>query len=149
MDIIMLDHEGYLTFWERYSKNGRLKLKPGQRIFTAEENSTSTPLFANDETGLLRLNTKEAGGSGRRKFCVVDWDRDGRLDILVNGLNVNFLRNKGTKNGLTVLEDLGPLSKAVLAGHDTSPTPVDWDKNGIPDLLIGAEDGHFYLLKNQ
>jgi hypothetical protein len=149
MDIIMLDHEGYLTFWERYSENGRLKLKTGQRIFTAEENSTFTNLFFNDEKGLLRLNTKEAGGSGRRKFCIVDWDRDGRLDILINGLNVNFLRNKGTKNGLTVLEDLGPLSKAVLAGHDTSPTPVDWDKNGIPDLLIGAEDGHFYLLKNQ
>ncbi|HSN49115.1 MAG TPA: VCBS repeat-containing protein, partial [Flavobacterium sp.] len=149
MDIIMLDHEGYLTFWERYSENGRLKLKPGQRIFTAEENSTFTNLFFNDEKGLLRLNTKEAGGSGRRKFCIVDWDRDGRLDILINGLNVNFLRNKRTKNGLTVLEDLGPLSKAVLAGHDTSPTPVDWDKNGIPDLLIGAEDGHFYLLKNQ
>jgi hypothetical protein len=63
-------------------------------------------------------------------------------------VNATFLRNKGTKNGLTILEDLGPLSKTVLAGHSTSPTLVDWDKNGIPDLLIGAEDGHFYLLKN-
>jgi hypothetical protein len=148
MDLIMLDHEGYLAFWERYKENGVLKLKPGQRIFTAEENSTFTPLFTNDEAGLLRLNTKEAGGSGRRKFCIVDWDRDGKPDLIVNGLNVNFLRNKGTKNGLTVFEDMGPLSDAVLAGHSTSPTLVDWDKNSVPDLLIGAEDGHFYYLRN-
>jgi hypothetical protein len=149
MDIIILDHEGYICFWERYKENEILKLKPGQRIFTTEENSTFTNLFAIDEKGLLRLNTKEAGSSGRRKFCIVDWDHDGRLDLIVNGLNVNFLRNNGTKNGLTILEDRGPLSKEVLAGHSTSPTIVDWNKNGIPDLLIGAEDGHFYYLKNK
>jgi hypothetical protein len=54
----------------------------------------------------------------------------------------------GEKNGLVVLEDKGKLSDAILAGHSTSPTVIDWDKNGIPDILIGAEDGHFYLLKN-
>ncbi|GAB1452140.1 VCBS repeat-containing protein [Draconibacterium sp.] len=148
MDLIMLDHEGYLCFWERFKEKGKLKLKPGQRIFTAEENSTFTNQFENDKNGLLRLNTKEAGGSGRRKFCIVDWDRDGKLDILVNSINVNFLRNKGLKNGLTVLEDMGTISDKILAGHSTSPTIVDWDKNGIPNLLIGAEDGHFYFLGN-
>jgi hypothetical protein len=25
---------------------------------------------------------------------------------------------------------------------------VDWDANGLPDLLIGAEDGRLYFLKN-
>jgi hypothetical protein len=148
MDIIMLDHEGYLAFWERYKENGILKLKPGQRIFSAENNSTFTELFTNDDKGFLRLNTKEAGGSGRRKFCITDWDRDGLPDLIVNSVNATFLRNKGIRNGLTVFEDMGTLSKAVLAGHSTSPTVIDWNKNGIPDLLIGAEDGHFYYLKN-
>jgi hypothetical protein len=59
------------------------------------------------------------------------------------------LRNKETKNGLIVLEDMGSVSDKVLAGHSTCPTVVDLDKNGIADLIIGAEDGHFYLLKNQ
>ena len=36
----------------------------------------------------------------------------------------------------------------LLAGHTTSPTVVDWDKNGIADLLVGAEDGYFYYMKN-
>ena len=33
-----------------------------------------------------------------------------------------------------------------LTGHDTSPTTVDWNKDGVPELLLGAEDGHFYYL---
>jgi hypothetical protein len=149
VDLLMLDHEGYLAFWERYFEDGQLKLKPGKRIFTGESKSGFSNQFTNDENGQLRLNTREAGSSGRRKFCITDWDGDGRPDFLVNSDNVNFLRNKGEKNGLIVLEDMGPVAKEDLAGHTTSPAIVDWDKNGIPDLLIGAEDGHFYYLKNK
>ncbi len=36
----------------------------------------------------------------------------------------------------------------ILAGHTTSPTTVDWDKDGISDLLVGAEDGFLYYMKN-
>ena len=44
---------------------------------------------------------------------------------------------------------IGDISDHKLAGHTTSPTFVDWDNNGIPDLLLGAEDGHFYYWKNE
>ena len=30
----------------------------------------------------------------------------------------------------------------------TKPTVADWDRDGVPDLLIGAEDGFFYQVKN-
>jgi hypothetical protein len=43
---------------------------------------------------------------------------------------------------------MGPVHEQELAGHTTSPTIVDWDRNGIPDLLIGAEDGRLYFFKN-
>ena len=33
-------------------------------------------------------------------------------------------------------------------GHDVSPTVVDFNADGIPDFLGGAEDGRFYYLKN-
>ena len=73
----------------------------------------------------------------------------GGLDLLVNSVSVNFFRNMGSdRAGKIMLEDMGPLSDMELAGHTTSPTIIDWDKNGIPDLLIGAEDGRFYYLKN-
>ncbi|MHC4496303.1 MAG: hypothetical protein ACYSYM_10830, partial [Planctomycetota bacterium] len=46
-------------------------------------------------------------------------------------------------------KDMGMVDNHILAGHTTSPTIVDWDKDGVPDLLVGAEDGLFYYMKNQ
>jgi hypothetical protein len=145
-DLIMLDQEGYLSYFERIEKNGRLILSAGRRIFYAEASSgyNSRHSTSNDDAGLLRLNTEPNGSSGRRKICFSDWDCDGDLDLLVNSLNVSLLENRGLHEGKVVLKDRGPLSGLTLAGHTTSPTAVDWNDNGIPDLLVGSEDGHFY-----
>ncbi len=149
-DLVMLDHEGYLTWFERQKRGDQLVLLPGQRIFEGEGVSAfdNKQRPKNKTGGLLRLNTARAGGSGRRKLCLTDWDRDGKLDLLVNSVNINFLRCTAQKNGRFVFRDMGPVDPHMLAGHTTSPTMVDWDKNGTPDLLIGAEDGFFYYLKN-
>ena len=97
-----------------------------------------------EDGGLLRLNTEPNGSSGRRKICFSDWDCDGDLDLLVNSINVSLLENTGERGGMVILIDRGPLSGLKLAGHTTSPTTVDWNENGIPDLLVGGEDGHLY-----
>lgn len=146
MDIIMLDHEGYLAFYERVEENGELFLLPGKRIFYGVNVSgfEGPNRISVEEPGLLRLNTREAGGSGRRKFLFTDWDGDGDLDLLINSVNISLFENIGTKDGLIQLEYKGQVSDKVLAGHTTSPTLVDWNNNGIWDLLVGAEDGHFY-----
>ena len=44
--------------------------------------------------------------------------------------------------------DMGDVDARNIEGHDTHPTPVDWNADGVPDLLIGAEDGHLYYLRN-
>jgi hypothetical protein len=67
---------------------------------------------------------------------------------LVNSRNVDFLRNLGTQDGQIVLKPMGEVASRHLAGHTTSPTVVDWDADGAPDLLVGGEDGFFYYLKN-
>jgi hypothetical protein len=112
-----------------------LTLLPGKRIFKNNAGET------------LRPNKRNAGGSGRRKFCMVDWDGDSKLDLLVNSRNINFLRNVAADDNY-VFEDTGKVDDRILAGHSTSPTVVDWDKNGVPDLLVGAEDGFLYYMKN-
>lgn len=135
-DLVMLDHEGFLAFFQRVEIEGQLKLLPGKRIFA---DTTLAP---------LQLNPKKAGESGRRKLCFVDWDQDGKLDLMINSRNTNFWRQVKTENRMTVFQDMGQVDQRILAGHTTSPTVVDWDKNGIPDLLVGAEDGYLYYLKN-
>ncbi|NQT01919.1 MAG: VCBS repeat-containing protein [Planctomycetes bacterium] len=149
-DLIMLDHEGYLALFQRARRNRELILLPGKRLFACEDVSAFDSIHRakNKTGGLLRMNDGIAGRSGRRKFCFADWDLDGRLDILVNSQNINFLRNISTNQNKHLFRDQGTVDSRILAGHTTSPTVVDWDKDDIPDLLVGAEDGFFYYMKN-
>lgn len=150
-DLVMVDHEGYLAFYERFRKeDGTLGLMPGKRIFIG----TNCSVYDNKKgvtdasEGLLRLNAGEAGKSGRRKICLVDWDGDGLTDLLVDSRNVAWFRNLGTTGGMVHLEYQGDISDVRLAGHSTCPSVFDWGADGIPDIITGAEDGHFYLLRN-
>jgi hypothetical protein len=136
VDLVMLDHEGYLALFERTRKNGRLILLPPRRVLCDEKGQP------------LRLTTGTAGRSGRRKLCVVDWDGDGRLDILVNGANARLLRQVAAENGQWRFRDEGDVDHRNIEGHDTHPTAIDFNADGIPDLVIGAEDGRFYYLRN-
>ena len=157
LDLIVLDTEGYPSYFERL-EDGRLA--PGKRIFwcrncsvynARSSGSKRDPNIgvSNADAGLLCLNASKGGASGRRKICFVDWDKDGWLDLIVDGrYGAVWFRGGKEKNGLYQLEYCGPLSSTRLEGHTTSPTPVDWDKDGICDILVGAEDGHFYILKN-
>jgi hypothetical protein len=145
-DLVMLDHEGYLALYERFRDGDRLRLKPGRRAFRLEGDATfdGNHQPTGTDAGGLRLNSRQAGKSGRRKLCVVDWNGDGKLDLIVNSVNANVLLNVGERNGVTFFRDTGPVDSLKLAGHDTSPTTVDWNGDGVRELLLGAEDGHFY-----
>jgi hypothetical protein len=136
VDLVMLDYEGYLAFFERAKRDGKLVLLPPRRVFCDEKGEP------------LRFNSGTGGKSGRRKFCLVDWDGDDALDILINSDNAELWKQVSHGNGTSLFKNTGNLDPLNLAGHDTSPTFVDWNKDGIPDLLVGAEDGHFYYLKN-
>jgi len=135
-DLIMLDHEGHLGLFERRIVEGRRVLLPPSRVFCDEAGNP------------LRLNAGTAGRSGRRKLCVVDWDGDGKLDLLLDSKNVSFFRQVSSTEGRWRFKNEGPIAHERLAGHDTSPTTVDFNGDGIPDLVIGAEDGRFYYLRN-
>jgi hypothetical protein len=48
-----------------------------------------------------------------------------------------------------LFKDTGPLDRRPISGHTTSPTVIDLDKDGVPELLVGAEDGRFYYMNRE
>ncbi|AWW28839.1 VCBS repeat-containing protein [Echinicola strongylocentroti] len=149
MDLVMLDHEGFLSFYKGNRINGERGVDPGRRIFYGKDASvySNKDKAINKEGGPLRLNHAEAGGSGRRKISFFDWDNDGDLDLLVNSTSVSLFENIDQESGKVIFKHHGVISEKVLAGHTTSPTFVDWNNNGVWDVLVGAEDGHFYHME--
>lgn len=129
LDLVMLDQEGYLTCHSR----------------TREE----TRIFVDEDENPIRLNRQTAGRSGRYKLDVVDWDGDGRLDILVNSENAAWYRNCEDRNGKVVLKKIGNLARRNVAGHTSSPTACDFDRDGKPDLVVGAENGRIYFINHE
>ncbi len=135
-DLAMLDTEGYLALFERATRGGARVLTPPRRAFV-------------DESGApLRLNDRTAGGSGRRKIAVADWNGDGRFDLLVNSANANLLLQVAGRDGTWQFRDAGPLASRNIEGHDVSPAVTDFNGDGVPDFIGGAEDGRFYYLRN-
>jgi hypothetical protein len=131
-DLVMLDHEGYLALFERAERDGKTTLKPGQRTLCDEKGEP------------LRLNPGRAGKSGRRKLCVTDWDSDGKLDVLADSTNANWLRQIQQREGRYFFRDMGPLFARDTSGHSPCSTVVDWNNDGRPELLLGGEDGRLY-----
>ncbi len=107
--------------------------------------------YNNPGTTYLKAGPKSnyAGGSGRRKFCFTDWTGDGKKDLIANSRNVMLYEFIKKENGKWYFANRGNLDDAPLAGHTTSPTACDFDGDGKEELLVGAEDGFFYLLANE
>ncbi len=157
-DLLMLDQAGYLACFARAQRAGKSLLLAPRRVLQGENFSVTNSRHnvVDASSRMIRLNNGIAGASGRRKLCVVDWDGDGLLDIFVNSANANFRSQPPSQTpsqtmmraGQWYFRDMGLLVNENIEGHDVSPTTVDFDGNGIPDFLGGAEDGRFYFLKN-
>lgn len=124
-DLHLCDHEGYLAVY----KNLGGRFAPGERPYR-------------DESGApFRLTAEECGRSGRVHFDLADWDGDGDRDLVRDGASVQWFENVGEGR----LVSRGALVGPELEGHTPAPQAVDWNRDGRPGLLVGAEDGGVYL----
>jgi len=76
-----------------------------------------------------------------------DWNGDGKRDLLLNSTSADLLLNVSERAGEWRFRPVGTIDERKLAGHTTAPAVVDWNRDGAPDLLVGAEDGFLYYLR--
>ena len=87
-------------------------------------------------------------------ITTVDWDHDGDLDLLLGTYAGEFRvrLNEGTRAQPEYTTDNLVVACAdqpakLPKGHAT-PVVVDWDGDGLWDILSGCEDGGVYWLRN-
>lgn len=103
-------------------------------------------------------NEDKTGGASPDAHCIsavaFDWDADGDLDIILGdrkgGLYLNI--NEGTAGEPKFGATSRPLmigDKALDAGGKiTAPKLVDWDKDGLTDLVVGTFECKILLFRN-
>jgi hypothetical protein len=90
------------------------------------------------------------------KICTrpfaVDWDGDGKLDLIVGNFAGTFYWFKGQGKGKfaprpeLLMTEGKPLR---IPGAHSDPFVIDWDGDGALDLLSGSSDGGVYWAKNR
>jgi hypothetical protein len=135
-DLLTLDPEGMLTL---YRSTGTLEFQAAERIL--------------DERGApIKLDGKERE-TGRAMLTLMDWDDDGKLDLIVGNAIENF-------DGLRWYRNVGSERKWVMARQPNIPLnlpwnhyhqlePVDWNGDGKLDLLAGSEGGWVYYYRRK
>jgi hypothetical protein len=81
----------------------------------------------------------ERWGPGRKEAMTADFNGDGRIDLVVSGGYFSDVRANKLERFVKV-----PLRRDYHVGRDDQWRPVDWDRDGKIDLLVGVSDWRDY-----
>jgi hypothetical protein len=109
--------------------------------------------FIGDGTERVQQTTSDTYPQQLSRIDVADWNGDGLPDILVGGERggIIWFPNRGTKEHpsypyakLMFTDDGKPLD----VGFSATPLVIDWDGDGVQDLVCGAEWNRAVWYKN-
>jgi gliding motility-associated-like protein len=116
----------------------------------------SVSVFRNSSTaaGSFTFDAKIDFTTGTNPFniAIADLDGDGKPDIVVNdytGTALSILRNNFTSGSISSTSLFSRSDLTTAFPTPTVPTIADFDGDGKPDILTGANSGtNFYIYKN-
>lgn len=141
MDYIAIDHKNELALYPgRKLPSGDVVLGPPQNIFRIDGPFARGIVWNRPDAGDTKL---QPGSAGRTVVNIVDWDQDGRLDLIYDNINGRYYRNVGDHRSPHFV-DQGDLARERLANHNSGPEAVDFDGDGWLDLFVGTESGRIF-----
>ena len=105
----------------------------------------------------LVIDRKDSDGKAgqQRRVCTrpisIDWDGDGKLDIVSGNLEGSFVWFKGHGKGKFEVESkfIETAEGRLDVGNRSDPSIVDWDGDGDLDILSGSSKGGVFLSINK
>ncbi len=154
LDLIAGDASGHVWFFKNIGTAKAPKLAAGVPLKAGGKPIVGVaPKYEKGSDGTYHLvpNTNHVMGI-YSKIHVADWNGDGLKDLLVGqdgpgGHDLLLYLNRGTPSA----PDLGlPTALELPEPRLPRPSPyvVDWDGDGIPDLLCGTEMAEVYFYRN-
>ncbi len=137
-DFVVGNEVGFVQLIENVSSGGRTMFRTARKIPLTGDGSmyAGRSQFIDDRDPERPL--------GQSKPAVVDWDGDGDLDVLVgnNSNRVAYFENVGTRRD----PHYAPMRTLTHDGGErfsfrARPAPVDWNGDGLMDLVAGRSDG--------
>jgi TolB-like protein len=129
-DLILGDKDGYVTVYLNQGTNDSPKYAAGVK---------------------LRGGGKEIKVKGPSSPYLVDWNEDGKVDLLVGdgGGTLHLFLNTGSGDLAAGVKVQAAGKELQVSRGNASPCVVDWNEDGKKDLVMGKGNGTIFIFLNE
>lgn len=140
----------YITDWNSDGKKDAIVGQASGEVSVFINTGTNkSPLFGDE----IKLNDGRLDVGQYSSVSVVDWNADGKKDLLIGNskgkLYIFLNMNKGDDSSPQFSEEDNGIETAIRVSGYATPVVVDWNNDGKFDVVCGSEDGRVYVFINE